>query len=118
MALSSSRGPAPFGITASGATGKHQRDSRPHHPPAGLEAQHLAGSEGSLREWLETARRRLPLCEAGLNTEIAVTSLEVDLEHRDPADRFLAATTLVFDLELLTVDGRLTRAEWLPTLAG
>ena len=87
------------------------------------EAGMLAGKgvirvEGGIREWLETARRRLPLREAHLNAEIAMTSLEVDLEHRDPADRFLAATALVFDLVLLTLDGRLTRAGWLPTLDG
>lgn len=74
--------------------------------------------EGDLREWLETARRRLPLREASLNAEIALTSLEVDLEHRDPADRFLAATALVFDLALLTVDRRLDGARWLPTISG
>jgi PIN domain nuclease of toxin-antitoxin system len=37
------------------------------------------------------------------------------LPHRDPADHFLAATTLVYDLTLITVDGRLTQATWLPT---
>jgi PIN domain nuclease of toxin-antitoxin system len=46
---------------------------------------------------------------------VAVTSREIELPHQDPADHFLAATALVYDLELLTVDTHLADAEWLPT---
>lgn len=71
-----------------------------------------------LREWVEDARRELPVEEAAMNTEVALTSHEIDVPHRDPADRFLAATALVFDLTLLTVDYRLTSLDWLPTRSG
>jgi PIN domain nuclease of toxin-antitoxin system len=47
--------------------------------------------------------------------EVALVSHELALRHRDPADRFLAASALVYDLTLLTVDERLRRARWLPT---
>lgn len=81
-----------------------------------LAAREVIRIEGDYRAWLEEARRRLPLREAAVNSEIATTSLELELPHKDPADRFLAATALVFDLKLLTLDERLTAASWLPTL--
>lgn len=67
------------------------------------------------RSWVEEAFRLLPLEEATLNREVALASRETELAHRDPADRFLAATALVFGLTLLTVDERLTRARGIPT---
>ncbi|HZD18775.1 MAG TPA: type II toxin-antitoxin system VapC family toxin [Actinomycetota bacterium] len=67
------------------------------------------------RSWVEEALARLPLEEAPLNREVALVSREVRLAHRDPADRFLAATALVFGLTLLTVDERLTEARGIPT---
>ena len=70
--------------------------------------------EGELRSWLGRAFEAFPLREAALNREVALRSLELRL-HRDPADRFLAATALVYDLTLLTVDRRLTGADWLRT---
>ncbi len=73
--------------------------------------------DGAYRDWVEAAQRALPLREATLNREVAETSLEVTLPHPDPADRFLAATALVYDLTLCTVDRRLSAARWLPTLA-
>lgn len=72
----------------------------------------------SVREWVEDALRELPVEEAVMNAEVALTSHEIDVRHRDPADRFLAATALVFDLTLLTVDERLTVLDWLPTRSG
>ena len=71
--------------------------------------------KGSFREWTTRAQRLLPLREAPLNHEIALVSREVRLAHEDPADRFLAATALVYGLTLLTVDRRLARARWLST---
>jgi PIN domain nuclease of toxin-antitoxin system len=67
------------------------------------------------RAWIEEALRRVPLREASLTREVALVSTEVDLPHRDPADRLLAATALVHGLTLMTVDERLTAADWLPT---
>lgn len=72
---------------------------------------------GGLRSWVQEALRRLPLREAELTREAAILSHELDLGHRDPADRFLAATALVHDLTLVTVDERLSGAGWLRTRA-
>jgi PIN domain nuclease of toxin-antitoxin system len=68
-----------------------------------------------LRQWMVQARQQFPLQDALLNLEVALTSREIMLPHRDPADHFIAATAIVYDLTLLTVDQHLTRAEWLPT---
>jgi PIN domain nuclease of toxin-antitoxin system len=68
-----------------------------------------------LRQWVARAQTQFPLQEALLNQEVALISHEITLTHRDPADHFLAATALVYDLTLMTVDGRLMQAPWLPT---
>jgi len=65
-----------------------------------LEADH----EMSVRKMLQN----LPLREAVINQEVAIQSRSVDLPHQDPADRFLAATAMVYDLTLVTADTRLT----------
>ena len=55
--------------------------------------------------------QNLPLREAVINQEVAIQSRYVDLPHQDPADRFLAATAMVYDLTLVTADTRLTGAK-------
>jgi PIN domain nuclease of toxin-antitoxin system len=47
------------------------------------------------------------LREAPLTHEIALAAFKLPLHHRDPADRFLAATALVLGLTLVTADVRL-----------
>ena len=69
------------------------------------------------RSWVDKSRQRVPLRPAPFNQEVALAVSELDLEHRDPADRFLAATAQVYDLRLLTVDRRLLEAQSVPTLA-
>ncbi len=72
---------------------------------------------GGPRAWTEEAWRALPLHEADLNREIALRATELRLARRDPADRFIAATALVYELTLLTVDRRLARLRGLSTLS-
>lgn len=67
------------------------------------------------RGWVTDALRALPLAEAPLTTAVALRSNELELDHRDAADRFIASTALVFRLTLVTVDERLLAASWLPT---
>ena len=73
-------------------------------------------SVGAEKDWIKKALERLPLREAPVNFEVARTQADLDLPHNDPADHFLAATTLVYDLTLVTMDGHLRQANWLPTL--
>lgn len=64
-------------------------------------------SQTSVRSMLD----RLPLKEAVINREIAIQSRHVDLPHQDPADRFLGATAVVYDLTLVTADSRMMRSK-------
>ena len=66
--------------------------------------------------WVQEALRRWPVKEAPLNMAVAMKSRQVDLPHQDPADRFIAASALIYGLRLVTVDDRLSSATWLPTV--
>jgi len=69
--------------------------------------------EKSVRELF----RKIPLNEATLNQEVAILSRFVRLPHQDPADRFLAATAIVYDFTLVTADSRIISAKDVPVLA-
>lgn len=61
--------------------------------------------------------RKIPLQEAVINQEVAIQSRFIQLPHEDPADRFLAATAVVYDLTLITADSRIISAKDVPVLA-
>ena len=63
-----------------------------------------------LDAWIDKAMEEMPTREAPLTHQIVLASRTVDLPHRDPADRFLAATAKVNDLTLVTADARLAEA--------
>jgi PIN domain nuclease of toxin-antitoxin system len=69
------------------------------------------------RTWVTEALERSPLEEAALNHEVALRSREVSLPHPDPADRFLVATALTYELTLVTADDALIQAKACPILA-
>ena len=73
--------------------------------------------EHGFHEWVETALDRAPLREAPVTNDVAMATHDIDLPHRDPADRFLVATATVFDLTLVTGDQRLIAAKGIATLA-
>ena len=64
----------------------------------------------SVEAWIDEAMERMPTREAPATHEIALASRAVDLPHKDPADRFLAATAKVMGLTLVTADGHLAEA--------
>ncbi len=66
--------------------------------------------------WLTEAARHAPMTEAPVTTEIARASRVVDVEHKDPVDRFLVATATVLDLTLVTGDQRLTASKGVSVL--
>jgi PIN domain nuclease of toxin-antitoxin system len=70
---------------------------------------------GNLAEWL--ARASAHLREAPLTHDIVLAAHQLPLPHRDPADRFLAATALVLGLTLVTADDRLLGLGEIATLA-
>ena len=59
--------------------------------------------------WLRKAMKASPVREVPVTFEVAAASRALDLAHRDPADRFIAATARVFGLRLVTADERLLR---------
>lgn len=73
--------------------------------------------EPTPEQWIRRALRELPLREALINHEVAVRSETITLGHDDPADRFLLATALVYDLTLVTADKRLIKNRQVPILA-
>jgi PIN domain nuclease of toxin-antitoxin system len=56
------------------------------------------------------------LREAPLNKHVAMESRRLNLPHKDPADRFIAATALVYDLILVTADQKLLECSRLKSL--
>ena len=57
--------------------------------------------------WMKNALDTLPFREAALNHEVAMQSRVIRLPHQDPADRFIAASALVYGLTLVTADRNL-----------
>ena len=72
--------------------------------------------QGEYREWAERALETVPMREAAFNFEVAKTVSTLSLPHSDPADHFIAATALVYDLTLVTLDQNLVAADGLTTL--
>jgi PIN domain nuclease of toxin-antitoxin system len=69
------------------------------------------------RQWVAEAVSRTPAHEAPINHEVAIRSREILPTHEDPADRFLVATALVYDLTFATADETLIRLKPCPILA-
>ena len=61
-------------------------------------------AEVSPREWVKWALAAVPHRDAPLTSAVAILSREIDVPHRDPGDRFLAASAAVYDLTLVTAD--------------
>ena len=70
-----------------------------------------------VRRWLEETFKLVPFKEATFNHEVALATERVELPHRDPADRFLAATALVHGLTLVTADENLLRGSGFEVMA-
>lgn len=58
-----------------------------------------------LAEWV--AQATAPMREAPFTHEIVLLAQQLPLPHRDPADRFLAATAQLMNLTLVTADEKL-----------
>jgi PIN domain nuclease of toxin-antitoxin system len=67
-------------------------------------------------DWLDTAMSKTPVREAPFNFAVAREAARIRLPEPDPGDVFLAATTVVFQLVLVTADKQLLDCSWLPTM--
>ncbi|MCY4482066.1 MAG: type II toxin-antitoxin system VapC family toxin [Spirochaetaceae bacterium] len=59
------------------------------------------------RSWVRQALSDTPVREAPITIDVALASRSVRLDNQDPADRFIAASAMVFGLTLITADGDL-----------
>jgi PIN domain nuclease of toxin-antitoxin system len=57
--------------------------------------------------WIAAAFSQFPFKEATVTHEVMLATNQVILPHRDPADRFLAASAKAYDLTLVTADEHL-----------
>ena len=62
-------------------------------------------------KWIREILETLPFKEAPINHEVAMRSRQLNLPHQDPADRFIVATALVYDLTLFTVDEKILESD-------
>lgn len=65
--------------------------------------------------WVRLSLESMPVRETPITIEIAIRSRKINLPHQDPADRFIAATSLVRDLTLLTCDRFLLKCKEIKT---
>ena len=60
--------------------------------------------------WMRNVITSMPFKQATLNHEVAMQSRMIKLPHQDPADRFIAASAVVYDLTLITADRYMIKA--------
>jgi PIN domain nuclease of toxin-antitoxin system len=63
--------------------------------------------DDDLDAWVSRALANGAVREAPLTNDVALEVSKLRFSHRDPADRFIAASAKVFDLTLVTADSRL-----------
>jgi PIN domain nuclease of toxin-antitoxin system len=71
--------------------------------------------DGELKVFLDNSLSRRAVRVLPVTTAIAATAAGLDM-HKDPADRLIAAATLVHSAQLVTADELLRDLVWLPTI--
>jgi PIN domain nuclease of toxin-antitoxin system len=61
--------------------------------------------------WMRNVLQTLPFWQADMTHEVAMESRMIQLSHQDPADRFLAASAVVYGLTLITSDRNLLQSD-------
>jgi PIN domain nuclease of toxin-antitoxin system len=69
------------------------------------------------RKWYARTAEDLALEEAAVTSKVVHEMRSILPHHRDPADRFLAATAITYDLVLVTADQKLMAVPGLKVLA-
>lgn len=81
-----------------------------------VEKKRLALKE-DLAAWVQRSASELKLKEISLGWKVVYEMRFIFSNHKDPADRFLAATAIAFDLILVTADQKLIGVPGLKVLA-
>jgi PIN domain nuclease of toxin-antitoxin system len=61
--------------------------------------------------WMKNVLKTLPFRQASMNHEVAMESRMLQLSHQDPADRFIAASAVVYGLTLITSERNLLQSD-------
>ena len=61
--------------------------------------------------WMRNVLQTLPFWQADMTHEVALESRMIQLSHQDPADRFIAASAVVYRLTLITSDRNLLQSD-------
>jgi PIN domain nuclease of toxin-antitoxin system len=61
--------------------------------------------------WMRNVLQTLPFWQADMTHEVAMESRMIQLSHQDPADRFIAASAVVYGLTLITSDRNLLQSD-------
>ena len=67
-------------------------------------------------DWVAASLRAAGFREAPLTNEVVLALAGIETPHRDPADRFLAATAATFGLTLVTSDENLIQGRGYSTM--
>lgn len=61
-----------------------------------------------LKEWLDVALKRSDIIVLELSNQIIIKSTKLEgTFHKDPADQIIVATSIIFDIPLLTMDKKI-----------
>jgi PIN domain nuclease of toxin-antitoxin system len=72
-----------------------------------LVRKHRIELDRDFDSWVAAALALTAMREAPLTHDVAIEVARIPFTHRDPADRFIAASAKVFGLTLVTADPRL-----------
>lgn len=67
-------------------------------------------------KWVANAVGVMPCKEAPVTHQVALESRKLRFKHSDAADRFLAATAIIYGLTLVTADRRLLKSKSFPVM--
>jgi len=67
--------------------------------------------------WVNSVLQEWEMREALLNHAITILSRQIACPHQDPADRFIAATAVYYNLRLATMDQNLINTPSLQTIS-
>lgn len=72
-----------------------------------FEKNRIKVNTNSFEAWVRKKLDQSPIQEAPINHEIVFWSRRLQFPHKDPADRFIAATSKVYQATLITADKNL-----------
>ena len=82
-----------------------------------LADRHRIDLDQPVQNWISTWLGAMPMHEASITFEVALETARLQFRHKDPVDRFLAGSAIVYDLTLVTADSELLAGQGYAKLA-